>query len=70
MTKHDSWVYLKEGSPYDAIAELFPSGYPVRDPFAVATTTDANGQVIPLWIIDLYRLNPMQIQAISEAIAL
>ncbi|WP_375505661.1 hypothetical protein [uncultured Nostoc sp.] len=44
MTKHDTWVKLKPGNPFEPILDLFPDRMiPMRDPFALerVTTSDA-----------------------------
>ncbi|MGV0103051.1 Tail assembly chaperone [Nostoc sp. DSM 114160] len=69
MTKHDTWVKLKPGNPYEPILDLFPDGMiPVRDPFPMERVGDAfEGK--SLWIIDLERLKSSQATAISQLIA-
>ncbi|MEH2123090.1 hypothetical protein [Nostoc sp.] len=70
MTKHDTWVKLKPGNPYELILDLFPDGKtPMRDPFPLERTTGPNGEEVALWIIDLERLSPIQINAITQLIA-
>jgi hypothetical protein len=69
MTAHDSWVTLKEGSPYDKIMHLFPNGLPVRDPFPMEIGRTPDGQRLPLYAIDLLRLNDSHFDAIVSAIA-
>jgi hypothetical protein len=59
MTAHDSWVFLKTGTPFDTLKELFPEGFPVRDPFA-AEIEMCEGLPAPLWVIDRDRLLPEQ----------
>lgn len=66
MSKHDTWVFLKTPSPYDAIKPLFPNGFPMRDPFPM---TKAQREAIALWIVDLDRLNNQQLQALASVIA-
>lgn len=69
MTEHDTWVRLKPGSPYEPILDLFPdSALPMRDPFPMEQGMD-EGEVIPLWIIDLKRLNELQTNALAQLIA-
>lgn len=67
MTKHDTWVKLKPGNPYESIMHLFPDGtFPMRDPFPLERTS-FDGPT--LWIIDLERLKSSQSTAISQLIA-
>ncbi|RCJ16939.1 hypothetical protein A6S26_32050 [Nostoc sp. ATCC 43529] len=68
MTKHDTWVTLKPGNPYEPILDLFP-GYriPMRDPFPLERTSSFGGA--SLWIIDLERLSSVQSQALAQLIA-
>ncbi|MEH1807547.1 hypothetical protein [Nostoc sp.] len=71
MTKHDTWVKLKPGNPYEPIIDLFPFGMiPMRDPFPLERIADAEDQQIALWIIDLERLKSSQAVAIAQFIAL
>ncbi|MEH2270102.1 MAG: hypothetical protein V7K68_16950 [Nostoc sp.] len=70
MTKHDTWVKLKPGNPYEPILDLFPDGViPVRDPFPLEMSVDAKGKNVPLWIIDLERLSSVQANALAQLIA-
>jgi hypothetical protein len=69
MTKHDTWVKLKPGTPYESILDLFPDGLPMRDPFPLEMSIDANGKNVPLWIIDLDRLSTVQAGALAQLIA-
>lgn len=70
MNKHDSWVYLNsENNPFDSVKELFPSGFPVRDPFPLMHGKNLDDQTISLWIIDFNRLNNEQFNSIANAIA-
>lgn len=70
MTKHDTWVKLKPGNPYEPILDLFPFGMiPMRDPFPLERVTVADGEQVVLWIIDLERLKSSQAVAISQLIA-
>ena len=70
MTKHDTWVKLKPGNPYESVLDLFPDGkIPVRDPFPLERVTGTDGKQVPLWIIDLERLSVTQINAVSQLIA-
>ncbi|MEH2435203.1 MAG: hypothetical protein V7K25_13270 [Nostoc sp.] len=70
MTKHDTWVKLKPGNPYEPILDLFPeSKIPVRDPFPLERFTTEDGGQVPLWVIDLERLWPVQINALAQLIA-
>lgn len=70
MTKHDTWVKLKPGNPYEPILELFPDGQiPMRDPFPLERVTGTNNKQIALWIVDLERLSSVQVQAIAQLIA-
>jgi hypothetical protein len=68
MSKHDTWAELIDGHPFEQIDYLFPDGYPLRDPFPlmVAQTEDEN---IALFVIDIQRLDPEQIDAIAEVLA-
>ncbi|MHC5821355.1 MAG: hypothetical protein ACYT04_37150 [Nostoc sp.] len=67
-TKHDSWVKLKPGNPYEPILDLFPDGMiPMRDPFPLERTSSFGGA--SLWIIDLERLKSSQATAITKLIA-
>ncbi|MBX9259403.1 hypothetical protein H1Q63_36725 [Desmonostoc muscorum CCALA 125] len=69
MTKHDTWVKLKPGNPYEAIIDLFPDGMiPMRDPFPLEKAIH-EGKVIALWIIDLERLNSIQANALAQLTA-
>ncbi len=68
MTKHDTWVKLKPGSPYDPILDLFPDGVPMRDPFPLERVT-VNGEQVALWVVDFERLDPAQANALAELIA-
>ncbi len=68
MTKHDTWVKLKPGKPYEPIIDLFPDGMiPMRDPFPLERTSSFGGA--SLWIIDLERLSSVQTQALAQLIA-
>ncbi|MCC5641332.1 hypothetical protein LC593_37170 [Nostoc sp. CHAB 5844] len=69
MTKHDTWVKLKAGNPYEPILELFPDGMiPMRDPFPLERIAgEFEGK--SLWIIDLERLKSSQATAITQLIA-
>lgn len=70
MTKHDTWVKLKPDTPYEPILDLFPNRLmPMRDPFPLEKAMH-QGKVIPLWIIDLNRLDSVQVNALAELIAL
>jgi hypothetical protein len=70
MTKHDTWVKLKPGNPYESIIDLFPNGIiPMRDPFPLEMVIDADGKNVALWIIDLDRLNSVQAVALAQLIA-
>ena len=70
MTKHDTWVKLSPGNPYESVLDLFPDGkIPVRDPFPLERVTGTDGKQVPLWIIDLERLSVSQINAVSQLIA-
>lgn len=67
MTKHDTWVKLKPGTPYDPILNLFPEGMiPMRDPFPMQVSPD---KTVGLWIVDLERLSSVQAQALAQLIA-
>jgi hypothetical protein len=65
MTKHDSWIYLVPQSPFDAIADYFPDGVPVRDPWPATIVGDAT-----LWQVDLERLDNLQVFAFAEIFAI
>lgn len=70
MTKHDTWVKLKTGNPYEPILDLFPFGMiPMRDPFPLERPIAADGEQVVLWIVDLERLKSSQAVAISQLIA-
>ncbi len=70
MTKHDTWVKLKPGNPYESVLDLFPeSKIPMRDPFPLERVTTPGRNQVSLWIIDLERLNPTQQAAIAQLIA-
>ncbi|OYD99865.1 hypothetical protein [Nostoc sp. 'Peltigera membranacea cyanobiont' 232] len=70
MTKHDTWVKLKPGNPYESILKLFPGGrIPVRDPFPMERVKTTDGEQLALWIIDLERLSSIQSSAIAKLIA-
>ncbi|OUL28798.1 hypothetical protein [Nostoc sp. 106C] len=67
MTKHDTWVKLKPGNPYEPILDLFPDGMiPMRDPFPLELSADAK---VALMIIDLERLSSVQAIALAQIIA-
>ncbi|AFY48886.1 hypothetical protein Nos7524_3083 [Nostoc sp. PCC 7524] len=67
MNKHDSWVKLKPGNPYEPILNLFPDGMiPVHDPFPMEVSKDRKAN---LWIIDLERLSSLQANALAQIIA-
>ncbi|WP_375495575.1 hypothetical protein [uncultured Nostoc sp.] len=67
MTKHDTWVKLKPGNPYEPILDLLPDGMiPMRDPFPLELSADRKAS---LWIIDLERLSSVQSQALAQLIA-
>lgn len=68
MTKHDTWVKLKPGNPYEPISDLFPEDIiPMRDPFPMAVTRSRGSA--SLWLIDLERLSSIQAQALAQIIA-
>ncbi|MBH8576970.1 hypothetical protein I8752_29105 [Nostocaceae cyanobacterium CENA369] len=70
MTKHDTWVELKPGNPYEPILDLFPDGMiPMRDPFPLERVTGTDGKEVALWIVDLERLSSIQAQAIAQIVA-
>ncbi|HYX18779.1 MAG TPA: hypothetical protein VE944_31305 [Nostoc sp.] len=70
MTKHDTWVKLKPGNPYESVLDLFPENkIPVRDPFPLERVTAPDGKQVPLWIIDIERLSSIQTNAIARLIA-
>lgn len=68
MTKHDTWVRLREGTPFDSYQHLFPNGIPMRDPFAMGWG-DNGRESMPLWITDMERLSSQQCDAIAAVIA-
>jgi hypothetical protein len=68
MTKHDSWVILREGSPFDQIKYLFPNGFPVRDPFPLEVG-DAGNKNVPIFAIDIDRLDSNQLAKLALLIA-
>ncbi|MHC5740221.1 hypothetical protein, partial [Nostoc sp.] len=71
MTKHDTWVKLKPGNPYELILDLFPDGMiPMRDPFPMERAVDQNGEEVALWIIDVERLSSIQFQSLAQIIAI
>lgn len=70
MTRHDSWVHLRGGSPYEYLLQLFPKGFPVRDPFPMHTGKKRNGAVVSIWAIDIERLDKYQRQVVANAIAI
>lgn len=65
MTQHDSWIYLVPQSPFDAIADYFPDGIPVRDPWPATIVGDAS-----IWQVDLERLETFQVFAFAEIFAI
>jgi len=69
MSKHDTWVLLKTPSPYDPIKYLFPQGFPMRDPFPTTKGRDIDGTPIALWIVDHFRLDDNQYNALACLIA-
>lgn len=70
MTKHDTWVKLKPGNPYEPILDLFSKGMiPMRNPFPMERPLGPNKEQIALWIVDIERLSSIQIQAIARLIA-
>ncbi|MDZ7970302.1 MAG: hypothetical protein RM368_36140 [Nostoc sp. DedSLP03] len=71
MTKHDTWVKLKPGNPYEPILDFFANGMiPMRDPFPMERTVDQNGEEVALWIIDVERLSSIQFQSLAQIIAI
>ena len=69
LSKHDSWVYLVEGSPYDEIKSMFPEGFPVRDPFPMDyALVPPDLLPIPLWTIDYSRLTYAQSETLAKLI--
>ncbi|WP_414546088.1 hypothetical protein [Nostoc sp. CCY0012] len=70
MTKHDTWVTLIPGSPYEPILDLFPHGMiPMRDPFPLERVAAASGEQVALWTIDMERLSSIQANALAQIIA-
>jgi hypothetical protein len=69
MSKHDSWVYLAAHSPFEDIAERFPEGFPVRDPFPMVLQQTRSGSVIPCWTFDLHRMSSTQVVLVASVFA-
>ncbi|MEH1959845.1 MAG: hypothetical protein V7L05_08155 [Nostoc sp.] len=70
MSKHDTWVKLKPGNPFEPILDLFPDRMiPMRDPFPLEMAVNADGENVPLWIIDIDRLSIPQTRALAQLIA-
>ncbi|MEH2074604.1 MAG: hypothetical protein V7K57_09460 [Nostoc sp.] len=70
MTKHDTWVKLKPGNPYESVLKLFPGGrIPMRDPFPMERVKTIDGEQLAVWIVDLERLSSVQSIAIAQVIA-
>ena len=65
---HDSWVYLNPNNPFGDLAQHFPQGIPVRDPFPLSYSWFGD-EIIPLWAIDVTRLNNFQIKLLAKTIA-
>ena len=69
MTKHDTWVLLRENNPLLEIIHLFPQGQiPVRDPFPMELVADDKGKAA-LFTIDLERLSAFQAMEITKTYA-
>ncbi|MEM7756543.1 MAG: hypothetical protein AAF298_00225 [Cyanobacteria bacterium P01_A01_bin.40] len=66
MSKHDTWVQLKTGNPFEHIEHLFPKGFPMRDPWGMGRSED--GKTI-LWFMDMDRLSEPQKGVIAINIA-
>ena len=66
MSKHDTWVKLKAGHPMTSIEQLFPEGFPMRDPWAMGRSPDGK---TALWFIDDDRLTPDQSGEIAKLYA-
>jgi len=67
VTKHDTWVKLKPGNPYEPILDLFADGMiPMRDPFPLER---AKFEDEALWIVDIERLRDTQVFALAELLA-
>lgn len=66
MSKHDTWVQLRPGHPFEPIMRLFPKGFPMRDPFPMGLSKDNSAA---LWFMDSDRLDSNQIHHIAETIA-
>lgn len=68
MAKHDTWVELIDGHPFEAIQGLFPEGFPMRDPFPMGFS-ERDKEHFSLWYMDMDRLDDDQIMAIAELMA-
>lgn len=68
MSKHDTWVELIEGHPFEAIKDLFPEGFPMRDPFPLGFSK-RDKKHFSLWHMDMNRLDDDRIMAIAELMA-
>jgi hypothetical protein len=69
MSKHDSWVYLIQNSPFQDIVETFSEGFPVRDPFPMVLQQTQSGSVIPCWTFDLDRMSSVQVVLLASIFA-
>jgi hypothetical protein len=69
MSKHDSWIYLIQNSPFHNIEEVFSEGFPVRDPFPMVLQQTQGGSVIPCWTFDLDRMSPTQVVLLASVFA-
>lgn len=69
MSKHDSWVYLTQNSPFQEIVEIFSEGFPVRDPFPMVLQQTQGGSVIPCWTFDLHRMSSHQVVLLASVFA-
>ena len=59
MSKHDTWVYLVEGNPFEPIQHLFPEGFPMRDPFPLGFS-ERDNKHFALFVMDSCRLDDEQ----------
>jgi hypothetical protein len=69
MAKHDSWVYLTYNSPFENIIQIFPDGFPVRDPFPMVLQQTSHGSVVPCWTLDLNRMSSTQVVLVASVFA-
>jgi hypothetical protein len=70
MTKHDTWVTLKDDNPLAPIMHLFPEQQvPMRDPFPMELVFSDSGNAA-LFAIDLNRLNFIQATEVTKIYAI